>query len=83
VHQTFLLGIDGATFSLLDSLVSDGHMPCFGGLMRRGVRAGLQSTAHPLTPPAWTTLMTGRTPGNHGVFDFIWSEEPFFPRVLR
>jgi len=43
--------------------------------MRRGVRAGLQSTAHPLTPPAWTTLMTGRTPGNHGVFDFIWSEE--------
>jgi len=49
-------------------------MPCVGALMAEGVRAGLMSTPHPLTPPAWTTVMTGRTPGNHGIFDFIWSE---------
>jgi predicted AlkP superfamily phosphohydrolase/phosphomutase len=28
----------------------------------------------PLTPPAWTSLMTGKRPGEHGVFDFFQKE---------
>jgi predicted AlkP superfamily phosphohydrolase/phosphomutase len=27
-----------------------------------------------LTPPAWTSLMTGRSPGAHGIFDFFRRE---------
>jgi len=75
VHQTILVGLDGATFSILDALIADGHMPCLRSLMADGVRGELLSTANPLTPPAWTTLMTGREPGDHGIFDFIWAEE--------
>src|SRR5262245_2361745 len=45
-------------------------MPFLASLARRGVRADLISTPNPLTPPAWTSLMTGRTPGHHGIFDF-------------
>ena len=30
----------------------------------------------PLTPPAWTSLMTGKRPGEHGVFDFFQKETP-------
>jgi predicted AlkP superfamily phosphohydrolase/phosphomutase len=30
----------------------------------------------PLTPPAWTSLMTGKRPGEHGVFDFFQKEAP-------
>jgi predicted AlkP superfamily phosphohydrolase/phosphomutase len=71
MHPTILIGLDGATFGILDDLIADGHMPALGALLARGARAGLLSTAHPLTPPAWTTLMTGRTPGQHGVFDFV------------
>jgi len=69
--KTVLIGVDGGTFALLDPLMGDGLMPNLNHLTKRGVRAPLVSTAHPLTPPAWTTLMTGRTPGNHGVYDFI------------
>lgn len=69
--KTVLIGLDGATFDLIDPLVAEGVMPRLGRVMREGARAVLRSTIHPLTPPAWATLMTGRSPGNHGVFDFI------------
>lgn len=75
MHPTLLIGLDGATFTVLDPLMESGVMPFLARFVRTGVRAGLTSTAHPLTPPAWTTVMTGRSPGHHGVFDFIWAEE--------
>jgi predicted AlkP superfamily phosphohydrolase/phosphomutase len=69
--QVVLIGLDGATFSVLDPLMRDGVMPFLRDWLAGGVRSVLRSTSHPLTPPAWTTLMTGRNPGNHGVFDFV------------
>jgi len=74
MDPTLLIGLDGATFTVLDPLVAEGHLPNLSRLMERGVRATLRTTPHPLTPPAWTTLMTGRSPGNHGIFDFLRSE---------
>ncbi|MFQ5677390.1 MAG: alkaline phosphatase family protein, partial [bacterium] len=71
--KTLLLGLDGATFALLDSLMDEGTMPFLKELVERGVRANLMSTANPLTPPAWTSMTTGRSPGNHGIFDFLLS----------
>jgi predicted AlkP superfamily phosphohydrolase/phosphomutase len=50
-------------------------MPFLAGLMAKGVRAKLRSTPNPLTPPAWTSIMTGKGPGQHGVFDFIRAED--------
>lgn len=69
--RVVLIGIDGATFSVLDPLMRDGVLPFLRDWSSGGVRAVLRSTSHPLTPIAWTTLMTGRDPGNHGVFDFV------------
>jgi predicted AlkP superfamily phosphohydrolase/phosphomutase len=73
--DTLLIGLDGATFRLLDPLMADGVMPFLRGFIRRGVRASLTSTINPVTPPAWTTVMTGRSPGQHGVFDFVRADE--------
>jgi predicted AlkP superfamily phosphohydrolase/phosphomutase len=78
--RTLFIGMDGATFTVLDELTHgiDGGppvMPFLAGMIQKGVRAGLRSTPNPLTPPAWVSLMTGRTPGHHGVFDFIRAEE--------
>ncbi|MGZ8496285.1 MAG: alkaline phosphatase family protein, partial [Candidatus Binatia bacterium] len=28
-------------------------------------------TRHPLTPPAWTSMITGRSPEAHGIYDFL------------
>jgi predicted AlkP superfamily phosphohydrolase/phosphomutase len=73
--KTLLIGFDGATFTILDSLMADGTMPFLKQMADRGVRAELLSTPNPLTPPAWTSLATGRSPGNHGIFDFLRPEE--------
>ena len=78
--RTLFIGLDGVTFTLLDAftreLPEDGVvMPTLARLMREGFQAPLRSTALPLTPPAWVALMTGRTPGNHGIFDFVRFED--------
>ena len=74
--STVLLGLDGATFTVLDPLMERGVMPFLASLRDRGVRAPLRTVMPPLTPPAWTSLMTGKRPGEHGVFDFFQREAP-------
>jgi predicted AlkP superfamily phosphohydrolase/phosphomutase len=77
--KTLFIGMDGATFTVLDDLVKPGDggpvMPFLASVFARGARAKLRSTPNPLTPPAWVSLMTGRSPGHHGVYDFIRAEE--------
>ncbi len=73
---TMLIGLDGATFSILDPLMEKGHMPFLKQFVAKGVRAELASTIPPITPPAWTSIMTGRSPANHGILDFFRPESP-------
>jgi predicted AlkP superfamily phosphohydrolase/phosphomutase len=81
--RVVLIGLDGATFSILDSLMEEGVMPSLKGLIESGARAELTSVIPALTPPAWTSLMTGRSPGNHGIFDFLRFEFRSGGRQLR
>jgi len=74
--KTLLIGLDGATFSVLDPLMEQGVMPFLQSFFAEGARAGLRTIVPPLTPPAWTSLMTGRKPGQHGVFDFFSMDSP-------
>jgi predicted AlkP superfamily phosphohydrolase/phosphomutase len=70
-NKVLMIGLDGATFSLLDPLVEQGIMPFTGSVIKNSVRANLMSTRNPLTPPAWTSMITGRSPEAHGVYDFL------------
>jgi predicted AlkP superfamily phosphohydrolase/phosphomutase len=70
-RNVLLIGLDGATFDVLDPLMADGVMPALQRLIGSGVRATLRSTVPALTPPAWTSLVSGRGPGAHGIFDFF------------
>jgi predicted AlkP superfamily phosphohydrolase/phosphomutase len=72
--KTVLLGLDGATYTVLDDLVARGVMPNLARLLSAGSRGVLRSTPTPITPQAWTTLATGRSPGHHGIYDFIRPE---------
>jgi len=79
--RTLFIGMDGATFTVLDDLTKtqpgeDGPvMPFLAKIFAGGSRSKLRSTPNPLTPPAWVSLMTGRGPGHHGVYDFVRAEE--------
>jgi len=72
--RALLIGLDGATFSLLDALADRGVLPGYSRWKAEGAWGVLRSTNPPTTPPAWSSCVTGLGPGGHGVFDF---REPF------
>ena len=49
-------------------------MPNLAKLMKEGVSGTLESILPPITPPAWTSFMTGKNPGKHGIFHFVETE---------
>ncbi len=68
--RILIIGLDGATFDVLGPMMDEGLMPNLKGLIETGASGILNSTSPPITPAAWTTFMTGRGPGKHGVIDF-------------
>jgi predicted AlkP superfamily phosphohydrolase/phosphomutase len=70
-YKVLVLGLDGATFDLILPWVEQGHLPCLGRLLGEGSWSRLRSTIPPITPCAWSSFMTGKNPGKHGLFDFV------------
>ncbi|MFN2293412.1 MAG: alkaline phosphatase family protein [Candidatus Promineifilaceae bacterium] len=68
--KVLVIGLDGATFDLLQPLVDMGYLPNLGKLMDQGYWGRLDSTIPPFTAAAWSTLATGQNPGQHGVLSF-------------
>lgn len=69
--KVVLVGIDGATFRVLDPLLAAGRLPRFQALIEAGARGPLRSEAPILSPPVWTTVVTGRPRGVHGIGGFF------------
>jgi predicted AlkP superfamily phosphohydrolase/phosphomutase len=70
-NQLLVIGLDGATFDLLDPLFARGLLPNLARLRRRGVWGRLASTTPPVSVPAWPSFATGRNPGKTGMYDFL------------
>lgn len=69
--KVLVIGLDGATFDLMLPWVEEGYLPHLADLLRTGAHSRLESTTPPITPCAWSSFMTGKNPGKHGLFDFV------------
>ena len=69
--KVFVLGLDGATWDILRPLMDAGDMPNLARLVEQGSSGTLRSVFPPLSPVAWTGVMTGKNSGKHGVFEFL------------
>src|SRR5512134_915321 len=69
-----VIGLDGATFDLIHPWVKEGHLPTFRKIMEEGSWGELESTMPPLTGPAWSSFITGKNPGKHGIYDFMYRD---------
>ena len=69
LHVT-IIGIDGATWRVLDPLLARGELPNFERLIASGVRAPLASEPPLISPPIWTTIATGVSRKEHGIRRF-------------
>jgi predicted AlkP superfamily phosphohydrolase/phosphomutase len=70
-----VIGLDAATFSVIDPMLEAGQLPNLKRIFDEGSRGILRSTIHPLTTQAWTTMLTGVNAGRHGMWDFCDRDE--------
>lgn len=69
-HKVVIIGWDGATWDLIDPWIAEGKLPNLARFREQSTHGPLKSTDPPFTFPAWTSFLTGKNPGRHGVFDF-------------
>jgi len=55
-------------------MIDRGELPTLASLRQRAAWGRLRSTLPPMTLPAWSSFLTGRDPGEHGIFDFFVRE---------
>jgi len=66
-----ILGIDAATWKIIDPLISEGKLPALRSLINEGVRADLKTIQPMISPMIWTSIASGKLPEKHGVKDFV------------
>lgn len=65
-----VVGLDGASFEVIEPLARAGRLPELSSWLRDGAHAPLPSCVPPMSFPAWSSFLTGLEPGEHGLFDF-------------
>ena len=78
-----VIGLDGTPYSFLDKEMESGALPNLARLKRRGGFRQMETDIPPVSSVAWASFMTGRNPGEHGIFGFTdrkpGSYELYFP----
>ena len=69
-HRVLIVGLDGATFDVILPMIEQRRLPVLARLLESGAWGELLSTLPPLSPIAWSSFLTGKNPGRHGVFGF-------------
>ena len=70
-RRVVVIGWDGASFRSIDPLVAAGRLPNVQRLLERGTSARLRSTIIPISSAAWAGAVTGKHPGQTGVYSFF------------
>ena len=69
-QQVVFIGLDGATWGIIDPMIEAGELPTFERLKTEGAFGTLRSVDCYFSPPAWVSLFTGYLPERHGVYTF-------------
>ena len=65
------IGVDGATWDIIDPMIEKGELPNFARMKERGFHAKLKTIRPTITPIIWTTVVTGRDAADHGIDGFV------------
>jgi len=80
-----ILSIDGVPVSLVRRLIEQSDMPNLARLVERHGLRQMRSVQPTVSCVAWSSYMTGKNPGKHGIYGFIDRREggymPAFPNA--
>lgn len=74
-RRVLIIGLDGATFDVINPLMKEGLMPCMKRLIEDGACGVLNSTMPPISGPAWLSLATGLKPEKTLIYDFGYRKD--------
>jgi predicted AlkP superfamily phosphohydrolase/phosphomutase len=74
MSRVLVIGLDGLDPVLVDRWLPD--LPNLRHLAASGMSGPLQSIVQPVTPPAWTAMISGRNQGHFGFTDFLYRPGP-------
>lgn len=78
--KVLVLGFDGASPKLIDRWIE--NLPTFRTFKEEGIFGQTIPPIPAQTPVAWTTFMTGKNPGNHGIFSFAMRKRGTYEREI-
>ncbi|MEW6416578.1 MAG: alkaline phosphatase family protein [Nitrospirota bacterium] len=70
-RKVVVIGLDGVPYTLLVDYMERGIMPEFAELCKNGRLYKMKSTLPEVSSVAWTSFITGKNPGQHGIFGFM------------
>ncbi|MEZ4641120.1 MAG: alkaline phosphatase family protein, partial [Caldilineaceae bacterium] len=68
MSKLLVIGLDCLEPSLVEAWLDD--LPTFAALMENGAWGRLRSSHPPITVPAWASMLSGRDPGELGIYGF-------------
>lgn len=69
--RLLVIGLDGATWTVIDPLLKNGQLPNLAYLIENGTRCVSTAIEPALSPIIWTSLASGKRPEKHGVTHFF------------
>lgn len=70
--RIYVVGLDGATWDIIDPLIERGKLPVFRELKESGAWARLRTFDPTLSAVVWTSIATGKTMLKHGIVDWTY-----------
>jgi predicted AlkP superfamily phosphohydrolase/phosphomutase len=80
-RRLFVFGWDAADWAVVEAGWREGRLENLRAVAERGQMGTVLSTIPAITPPAFTSFITGADPGEHGIFGFVARGEgyEYFP----
>ena len=70
-NRLIIVGLDGVPYTMLKGFAENGIMPNTEQLIRDGRMSAMHSTVPEISCVAWSSIITGVNPGQHGIFGFM------------
>ena len=69
--RTIIIGLDGVPFGMIEDFTKNGVMPNTAELLAQGLFKKMESSIPEVSSVAWSSMITGTNPGQHGTFGFM------------
>ena len=69
-RRIIIIGLDGVPYELIKDLSEKGIMPNAAKLIKEGIFRKMQSSIPEVSCVAWSSIITGKNPAEHGIFGF-------------